>query len=198
MIGYCVPSSGLWRNVRSAFSPLSIRTRKHLSFFPLLLSNTFCWVSDRYWSDRDRPSRSCPFLSARYWFDRQSWVTGQSKVHVWLCQVLAQFGLTVLSDRWIDNLLVLGRNSFLLFSPMSMWTTTVAAWSRRRLVDVCCGFFLSRLLRSSPALRTRRKHAVIYLNIARVKRITVLTGNSTVSVVCAWYFVIFFSLGKCC
>ena len=40
-----------------------------------------------------------------------------------------------------------------------MWTTTVAAWSRRRLVDVCCGFFLSRLLRSSPALRTRRKHA---------------------------------------
>ena len=40
-----------------------------------------------------------------------------------------------------------------------MWTTTVAAWSRRRLVDVCCGFFPSRLFRSSPALRSRRKHA---------------------------------------
>ena len=37
-------------------------------------------------------------------------------------------------------------------------STTVAAWSRRCLVDVCCDFFSSRLLCFAPAQHSRRKH----------------------------------------
>ena len=72
---------------------------------------------------------------------------------------MAQFGLTVLSDSSSCQIYWSSVETLFLLFSMSMWTTTVAAWSRRRLVDVCCGFFPSRLLRSSPALRTRRKHA---------------------------------------
>ena len=48
--------------------------------------------------------------------------------------------------------------TFFFSSPMSM-STTAAAWSRRRLVDVCCEIFSSRLLRFAPAQHSRRKHA---------------------------------------
>ena len=63
------PKLGLRRNVRLAFSPLlSIRTRKHLSFFSRCSNQNSAWVTVLVW-----PSRSCPFLSDRSWFDRQSW-----------------------------------------------------------------------------------------------------------------------------
>ena len=58
----------------------------------------------------------------------------------------------------MSDLLVLGRNPFSSLLNVDVDDDS-AAWSRRRLVDVCCGFFPSRLLRSSPALRSRRKHA---------------------------------------